>query len=71
MSRRRAPYAKLFVWYAVGILALVVVAGFAVAGYEINHLRTEVDSLKVQVNGLNQTIKVLGTLLQAEIARLK
>jgi len=71
MSRRRAPYAKLFVWYAVGILALVVVAGFAVAGYEINHLRTEVDSLKVQVNGLNQTIKALGTLLQAEIARLK
>jgi len=71
MSRRRAPYAKLFVWYAVGILALVVVAGFAVAGYEINHLRTEVDSLKVQVNGLNQTIKTLGTLLQAEIARLK
>ena len=48
MRRQRAPYANRSVWYAVGILALVVVVGFAGAGYEINHLRTEVNSLNGQ-----------------------
>jgi len=47
------------VWYAVAILALVVVIGFAGAGYELNHLRTEVNGLNVKVTGLSQAISTL------------
>jgi|HubBroStandDraft_6_1064221.scaffolds.fasta_scaffold466946_2 hypothetical protein len=70
MSRQRAPYANRSVWYAVLILAVVVVIGFAGAGYELNHLRTEVNSLSVRVNGLSYLITLLETalhLLQAQI----
>jgi len=59
MRRQRVPYAKLSVWYAVAILALVVVIGFAGAGYELNHLRTEVNGLNVKVTGLSQAISTL------------
>ena len=47
------------VWYAVAILALVVVIGFAGAGYEINHLRTEINTLNAKVNGVSQAIAML------------
>ena len=63
MSRQRAPYAKRSVWYAVLILAVVVVVGFAAAGYELNHLRTEVNAMNVRINSLSYLI----TLLQAAV----
>ena len=56
MRRQRAPYANRTVWYAVAILAVVVVVGFAGAAYEINHLRTEVNAQGVRINGLNDAI---------------
>jgi hypothetical protein len=71
MKRQRAPYAKRSVWYAVGILAFVVVVGFAGAGYEINHLRTEVNSLNLRVNSLNQAIDFLHAAVLKLFAQLK
>jgi cell division protein FtsL len=60
-QRRRPPWARRSVWNVVIVLAIVVVAGFAVAGYEINHLRTEVNSMHTQINNLSRG---LGTLYQ-------
>ena len=54
MSRQRAPYAKRSVWYVVLILAVVVVVGFAGAGYELNHLRTEINGQNVRINALSR-----------------
>lgn len=45
MSPKRAPYARRSVWYLVAVLSIIVVIGFAATGYEINHLRTEVNGL--------------------------
>jgi outer membrane murein-binding lipoprotein Lpp len=59
MARKRAPYAKRSVWYVVIVLAAIVVIGFAVAGYEINHLRTEYDGLHTTVQNLNKAVSVL------------
>jgi hypothetical protein len=64
MSRQRAPYAKRSVWYAVLILAVVVVVGFAGAAYELNHLRTEINSQGVRINDLESTVAVLRALLR-------
>jgi len=47
------------VWYAVAILAFVVVIGFAGAGYELHHLQTEVNSLNVKVSSFNHAISNL------------
>lgn len=52
MKRPRAPYAKRSVWYAIAILSVVLVAALVVAGYEINHLRTQVNGLQTQLTGL-------------------
>ncbi len=52
------------------ILLVVVVVGFAVAGYEINHQRSEISGLKSQVNELNLQVQKLDSataLLQAAI----
>jgi hypothetical protein len=59
MARKRAPFAKQSVWYVVIGLAAIVVIGFAAAGYEINHLRTEVNGLQTQVQSINRVVSVL------------
>jgi hypothetical protein len=59
------------VWYAVLILAVVVVVGFAGAGYELNHLRTEVNAQNVRINGLSYLITLLHVALQQLQAQLK
>jgi hypothetical protein len=66
MARKRAPYAKQSLWYVVIALAAIVVIGFAVAGYEINHLRTEVNGLHAQVQGLNNSL----TFITSELLKL-
>jgi hypothetical protein len=71
MSPQRAPYAKRSVWYAVAILALIVVVGFAGAGYELNHLRTEVNSLHAQLNNLNAELAAFYSALMKLAARLR
>jgi len=52
MRRQRVPYAKRSAWTAIAILAVVLVVGGAIAGYEINHLQSEVNGLHNQVNSL-------------------
>jgi hypothetical protein len=61
MARKRAPYAKLSVWYVVIGLAAIVVIGFGAAGYEINHLRTQVNGLHSQVQSLNHVVSLMYT----------
>ena len=45
MKKPRVPYAKRSVWTVIAILSLVLVVGFGLAGYEINHLQNEVNGL--------------------------
>lgn len=52
MKKKRVPYAKRSAWIAIAILSLVLVVGFGLAGYEINHLQNE-------VNGLNNAVATL------------
>ena len=66
MAVKRAPYAKRSVWYLVIGLAAIVVIGFAVTGYEIIHLRHQVDGLRTVVDTMNNTV----TLLYTEVAKL-
>jgi hypothetical protein len=66
MARKRAPYAKRSVWYVVIPLAAVVVIGFAAAGYEINHLRTEVNGLHTQIQSINNVV----SLVYSEVLKL-
>jgi hypothetical protein len=61
MARPRVPYAKRSVWYLVLPLSAIVVIGFALAGYEINHLRTEINGLHAQVQNMNNVISLLYT----------
>jgi outer membrane murein-binding lipoprotein Lpp len=56
MTRRRAPKALRKVWYAVAVLSVILVIALAGAGYEINHLRTQVDHLNTQVDHLKSTV---------------
>jgi hypothetical protein len=64
MKKQRAPYARRTVWYAVGILSVVLLAALVVAGYEINHLRTQTNGLQAQITGLQaQTSKLLQEIL--------
>jgi hypothetical protein len=49
VKRKRAPYARSNVWYAVIALSAVLVVGLVVATLEIVHLRSEVNSLQNQV----------------------
>jgi hypothetical protein len=75
-QRQGAAHAIRSVRMLVVLLLIVVVIGFAAAGYEINHQRSEVAGLKNQVNGLNSQVQdldaktvVLGTALKAELAQ--
>ena len=52
MKRPRAPYARRSVWVAIAILSGFFVIGAAIAGYEINHLNSEVNSLQGQLQYL-------------------
>ena len=56
MKRPRAPYAKRSVWTAIAVLSVVLVAGLAIVGYEINHLNNEVNGLQNQVSSLLQAL---------------
>jgi hypothetical protein len=56
MPRPRVPYAKRSVWTVVVVLSIVVVVGFAIAGYEINHLQNEVNGLNGQIHTFLQQI---------------
>jgi hypothetical protein len=58
MQRRRAPSMRS-VWRLAIVLSIVLVVVCAVAGYEVYHLRTEVNGLQQQVNHLNQTLALL------------
>jgi hypothetical protein len=55
MKRPRAPYARRSVWIALGILSAILVVGGAIAGYEINHLHNEVNSIQNQLTLLYRT----------------
>jgi outer membrane murein-binding lipoprotein Lpp len=59
MNRPRAPYARRSVWAAIAVLAIVLVVGCVVAGYEINHLRNQVSGLSNQVSGLQNQVTLL------------
>jgi len=60
MSRQSAPYARRSVWWVIAVLSVLLVAGFVAAGYEINHLRTQVNGLQTQTNGLQYQLAQLG-----------
>jgi hypothetical protein len=62
MTRRRAPKALRQVWYAVAVLSVILVIVLALVGYELNHLRTEVDHLTTQSNQLRS--QVMGMYLE-------
>jgi hypothetical protein len=57
MKRPRVPYARRSVWAVLAVLSAVVVIGFAIAGYEIHHLQTEVNGFQNQVTFLQQFLK--------------
>jgi outer membrane murein-binding lipoprotein Lpp len=61
MKRQRSPYAGRSVWYVVAVLSVVLVAGFVVGGYEIIHLRTQVNNLNATVYPLRAQVNKLGT----------
>lgn len=58
-ARRPLPYARRSVWIVVAVLSVIVVVGFALAGYEINHLRDEINGLQAQTRQLNSAIVLL------------
>ena len=60
MPPQRTRYARRqSVWTFLIILSVVVVVGFAAAGYEINHQRTQINDLRGQVEGLSRSIEYL------------
>jgi len=61
----RPPYARRSVWIVVALLSIIVVVGFAAAGYEINHQRTEINGLHSQVQQLNASIVYLETAIKS------
>lgn len=58
-ARRSVPFARRSVWLVVGILSIIVVVGFVFAGYEINHLRDEVNGLNNSFRQLNYFVDLL------------
>jgi hypothetical protein len=61
MARKRAPFAKRSVWYVVLPLTAIVVIGFALGGYEVNHLRNQVNGLHTQVQSLTNAVSLMYT----------
>jgi hypothetical protein len=57
MKPKRARYARPWVSLAVLGVAIVVVAGFAAAGYEIHHLMNEVNGLQGKVNAVQTQMR--------------
>lgn len=55
----RGPYARRSVTYVVWVLSIVLVVALAVGGYEINHQRSEINSLHSQVQGQASAITKL------------
>ena len=64
MKRQRGPYARRL-WNVIIALSIVLLVGFAVAGYEINHLRTQVNGLQTQVTALHNDQATLSQLIAA------
>jgi hypothetical protein len=60
---KRARYAKRWVSFAVMGVAVVVIAGFAAAGYEIHHLTNEVNGLQGSVKGVQTQMRGLSHIL--------
>jgi hypothetical protein len=56
MKTPRAPYARRSAWIAIAVLSMVLVLACVVAGYEINHLRNEVNGLNGEVSLLYRAI---------------
>lgn len=56
MKRQRVPYARRSLNTVVAVLAIVLVIGLAIAGYEINHQRTEINHLQSQITKANQAL---------------
>ena len=63
-NARRAPYAFSSVWYAVIALSVVVAIALVIAGLEIAHMRSQVNTLQNQVSQLN--LLLLKTLSQGK-----
>ena len=59
MSPRSVAKAIHSLRLLLALLSIVVVIGFAAAGYEINHQRSEINGLRNQVNGLNIQVQQL------------
>jgi predicted histidine transporter YuiF (NhaC family) len=57
MKPKRARYAKRWVSFAVMGVVIVVIAGFAAAGYEIHHLTNEVNGLQGSVKGVQTQMR--------------
>ena len=54
MKTHRAPYASRSAWTAIAVLSIILVVACVLAGYEINHLRNEVNTLQSDVTVLYQ-----------------
>jgi hypothetical protein len=63
MKPKRAPYAKRWVSFAVVGVAIVVIAGFAAAGYEIHHLTNEVNGLQTHVTNVQTQMRGISHIL--------
>ena len=64
MKPKRALYAKRWVSFAVMGVAIVVIAGFAAAGYEIHHLTNEVNGLQASVKGVQTQMRFMSQTLE-------
>jgi hypothetical protein len=58
MQRRRGPPIRSL-WRWVIVLSIVLVAGCAVAGFNLYHSQTEVNHLQTEVKGIQQTVDLL------------
>jgi hypothetical protein len=63
MKRPRASNTRPL-WNAIVIISIVVVIGFAVAGYEIHHLQSEISGLQSQVKSLQGGQSYLANLIK-------
>jgi hypothetical protein len=58
MQRRRGPPIRSL-WRWVIVLSIGLIAGCALAGFNLYHSQTEVNHLQTEVNGIQQTVGLL------------